>query len=58
MQAQINTIGPEPDSTNENYDQTGVKITDNLSTISISNNPNINKLSSDDLPQATVQFDR
>ena len=51
----LNIIGPDP--LDENLDEKDTEIADSNTLLSISNHPNINKLSAD-LQHATVQFDR
>ena len=51
----LNIIGPDP--LDENLDEIDTEIADSNNLLSISNHPNINKLSTD-LQHATVQFDR
>ena len=51
----LNIIGPDP--LGENLDEKDTEIADSNTLLSISNQPNINKLSTD-LPHATVQIDR
>ena len=51
----LNIIGP--DLSDENMDEIDPEIADSNTLLSISNHPNINKLTTD-LPHATVQFDR
>ena len=51
----LNIIGPDP--LDENLDEKDIEIADSNTLLSISNQPNINKLSND-LIHATVQIDR